>query len=490
MGERHERNPDEIRRPLTLPVIGIFDIGKTNKKFLLFDNQFNVVHKTEITLPEIVDEDGFPCEDLTSLVSWIRQCVNDVSDNRRYRLFELNYSTYGASLVHVNERGDAVAPLYSYFKPYPENLLDEFYQTYGGKSDFALTTASPPMGMLNSGLQLYWLKKTKPELFRQIERSLHFPQYVSYLFTGKPYSEMTSIGCHTGLWDFNKNNYHEWVVKESVDRLLPGIMAPSARLRILYRHHALDSGIGIHDSSASLAPYLLCLEDPFILVSTGTWSISLNPFSRTPLSYDELKRDCLQYIDIRGSRVKASRFLLGGEFDFQLEKIKQQFNTKKFTGNARPDTTILGNMLIPKSVSGKLILEKSINSGPYPQNGNREWNPGYYKTPVDALHRLLLDLASIQAESINLAAGKSDTRKIIVTGGFSKNELFVRLLASMFPEKEVYTSALSDSTALGAALVINQNDVKKPNGKTVDLLGLKRIDPLQVTGLDKYSWKG
>ena len=41
---------------MPLPVILIFDIGKTNKKVFLFDEDYNIVfEKTEI-LPEIKDE--------------------------------------------------------------------------------------------------------------------------------------------------------------------------------------------------------------------------------------------------------------------------------------------------------------------------------------------------------------------------------------------------------------------------------------------------
>ncbi|MES1225967.1 MAG: carbohydrate kinase, partial [Bacteroidota bacterium] len=56
---------------MPLPVILIFDIGKTNKKVFLFDEDYNIVfEKTEI-LPEIKDEDGFPCEDIEMLVKWV-----------------------------------------------------------------------------------------------------------------------------------------------------------------------------------------------------------------------------------------------------------------------------------------------------------------------------------------------------------------------------------------------------------------------------------
>ena len=52
---------------------------------------------------------------------------------------------------------------------------------------------------------------------------LHLPQYLSYLVTGKACSDITSIGCHTNLWDFEKKKYHEWVKKEGIDAILPPI---------------------------------------------------------------------------------------------------------------------------------------------------------------------------------------------------------------------------------------------------------------------------
>ena len=48
-------------------VILIFDIGKTNKKILLFDEHYRLVYEDSVRLQEITDEDGFPCEDIDAL---------------------------------------------------------------------------------------------------------------------------------------------------------------------------------------------------------------------------------------------------------------------------------------------------------------------------------------------------------------------------------------------------------------------------------------
>ncbi|MEY4660545.1 MAG: hypothetical protein RLZZ42_497 [Bacteroidota bacterium] len=50
-----------------IPVVAVVDIGKTNKKILLFDEQYHVVFEETERMEETVDEDDFPCEDLHAL---------------------------------------------------------------------------------------------------------------------------------------------------------------------------------------------------------------------------------------------------------------------------------------------------------------------------------------------------------------------------------------------------------------------------------------
>ena len=49
---------------MTQKVTAVFDIGKTNKKIFLFNEDFQQVHKEYIHFDEIIDEDGFPTENL------------------------------------------------------------------------------------------------------------------------------------------------------------------------------------------------------------------------------------------------------------------------------------------------------------------------------------------------------------------------------------------------------------------------------------------
>src|SRR5436305_1790635 len=143
-------------------VIAIFDAGKTNKKLFLFDDGYNVVYEESVQLNEITDEDGFPCEDLQALTKWVSEKFRQISSNTDYNLRAVNFSAYGASFVHLDDSYKPLTPLYNYLKPYPEKFKRQFYNTYGGESLIAKQTASPVLGSLNSGMQLYRLKYEQP----------------------------------------------------------------------------------------------------------------------------------------------------------------------------------------------------------------------------------------------------------------------------------------------------------------------------------------
>jgi sugar (pentulose or hexulose) kinase len=471
-----------------IPVTVVFDIGRTNKKLLLFDEDLEVVHQQYATLEEVkdYDEDGHPCENLAYLTEWVNQQLKTVVQNENFNIQALNFSAYGASLVHLNEQGKVVTPLYDYLKPYPEKLLRQFYETYGSKEKFALETASPPMGMLNSGLQLYWLKYAKPSLYNNIHHTLHFPQYLSFLFTQKYATKYTSIGCHTGMWNYEEQNYHRWLKEEKMCPLLPPIQPVTDTSPIQFSGANFQTGPGMHDSSAALIPYLYAMEEPFLLLSTGTWSVTLNPFNDAPLTFEELQRDCLCFMNMNGDQVKAARLFLGSEYAHQKEKLDSYFGRSETDTAPVIDQSLLRRTIKEDDSAKKLRLETAYSSGPFPGKKPEEWKPNLFSSYEEAYHQLMIDLVAIQAVSIKLAEGDQPIGKVIVAGGFSRNSFFLKLLASRFPQKEIYTASLSHVSALGAAVVVNDNHVKQ---KLQELLNLERYLPLKHTGIEQYRWR-
>jgi sugar (pentulose or hexulose) kinase len=428
-----------------VPVIAIFDVGKTNKKLFLFNEKYEKVYEESIQLKETTDEDGDACEDLALLSEWLRNRFENVMQLPGFEIKAINFSAYGASFVHLVEEGKALLPLYNYLKPYPKDLQNEFYNTYGGELKIAKETASPVSGNLNSGLQLYRIKKQQPQLFADIRKSLHLPQYLSFLITNQLFSDITSIGCHTSLWNFETGKYHQWVYDEGIDKKLSPVKNSDETLRINFQHHSLMAGIGLHDSSAALIPYLLNFEEPFILISTGTWCISLNPFNNTPLTAEELNNDCLCYLQYRGLPVKAHRLFAGYEHGQEVQKLSERFS--------KPidyyEQVSYNETFIKEIKSQKQFLKSETPSFFF--------NAEEYDTYEKSYHGLMLGIMEKQIAGIRMILKEMTVKRIFVDGGFSKNIVYMNLLAASFPGLEVFAASMPHATAMGAALAIHDS---------------------------------
>ena len=449
-------------------VLLIFDVGKTNKKVLLFDRNLKVVHEEESIFEETTDGEGFPCDDAVLIESWISRTLQLYLASEDFKVMGINFTSYGATLVNLDERGKRLTPIYNYLKPLPERILEGFYERYGGLEEFSIQTASPSLGMLNSGLQLLWLKRTRPEAFARLEHVLHLPQYLAYLIHGQVVSEHTSIGCHTMMWNFDRMEYHSWLREEGIS--LPDPLPVSQTYTINMEGQKIEAGIGIHDSSSSLAPYILAADKPFVLVSTGTWSIHMNPFNHETLTARELEQDCLCFLGVHGKPVKSSRFFLGRLHDVNVEHLRHYFEVGETAyKKVDPATEVLRDYW-ESGEHGQVFFLGGIPEGWVDQRVDQ----GQFASFEEAYIQLMCDLSRQVVNSIRLILSPKDsTKHLYVTGGFAKNPIFRSLLCWAFPDKQVFTSEVDNATSMGAALVMAES-VWKGASSHFDL-GLKEV---------------
>ncbi len=436
-----------------IPGIAVFDIGKTNKKFFFFDEDYQIVEEEMQSFYETRDEDGFPCDDIHAIGDWVKRKLAEKLKDPAIKVRAVNFSTYGASFVHIDAAGRPLAPLYNYLKPFPEDLGDLFYYRHGGREQFATETASPILGNLNSGLQLYRIKEQQPHLFGEIYRSLHLPQYLGFLTHGKLFSDITSIGCHTALWNFRRNDYHQWVAEEGIGNKLAPLFPSDGTIDTFIEGQPLKCGVGLHDSSAAFIPYMCMIKEPFVLLSTGTWSISMNPFNKNPLTTKELQQDCLSYLTYQGMPLKSSRLFAGNEHEEEVKKLAAFYhlNPKYFHGirfaqelTAPEDDTAVASSFV---FSDGQTVEKTY-------------------------HDLIQHLVKKQKHSTELVLNDTEVKQLYIDGGFARNEIFMNLMAQAFPHMEVYAASVSQATAAGAALAIHADWNRKEDA--AHLLEVKR----------------
>jgi len=151
-------------------------------------------------------------------------------------------------------------------------------------------------------------------------------------------------------------------------------------------------------------------------------------------------------MEYQGRPVKASRLFAGYEHERQTKRIASHFSiTEDFYKTVKYDGQCI------------TTLKKRKLSGSFEQIDLNE-----LKDYATAYHQLMLSISEQQFRSTQLVINGSAVNRIFVDGGFSNNPIYMNLLASVFPNMEIYAASVAQATAMGAALAIHDHWNKNP----------------------------
>jgi sugar (pentulose or hexulose) kinase len=117
-----------------IPVIAVFDVGKTNKKLFLFDENYQIVFEKTARFLETTDEDGYPCENTESLRLSVYDSLSEVFRNNNFKAKAVNFSAYGASFVYIDENGKRLPHCIITSKVIRSSLANVFMQPMVARS--------------------------------------------------------------------------------------------------------------------------------------------------------------------------------------------------------------------------------------------------------------------------------------------------------------------------------------------------------------------
>jgi sugar (pentulose or hexulose) kinase len=433
--------------------VGVIDIGKTNAKVAVVD----IETEREIgvlTRPnKVLSGPLYPHYDIDGHWHFICDALKQL--HSEFGVDAISVTTHGASAVLLKEDGTLAAPVLDYEFDGPDTLAADYDAI---RPEFS-ETGSPRLGMgLNVGAQLFWQFTSDPMLRDRTATILTYPQYWTYRLTGIHANEVTSLGCHTDLWNPSQNCFSSLVTRME----LAGKMAPVKRAidtlgPILPEVVALTGlpetvpvSCGIHDSNASLLPHLLRREAPFSVVSTGTWVIVL-AIGGEPVQLDPA-RDTLINVNALGDPVPSARFMGGREFELVLD------------GRPCTATDTEARKVVEQSVM--LLPAVDPRSGPF-QGRSHRWTVAETELmDGERFAALSFYLALMTAECLAMTGAKGP---IIVEGPFASNSLYKRMLEAATNRPVEAAEGSVTGTSIGAALLAKgpqrQNDSMADNSK-------------------------
>lgn len=446
--------------------IAVIDIGKTNAKLVLINTQSSQQIDV-LSCPNTVIQNGiYPHLDVDNIWQFITAGLKQF--NKDHGLDAISITTHGATAVLLTE-DEMTLPVLDYESNLPDQTAADYSALRGPFSE----TFSPNLpGGLNIGAQLYWQQHNFPTEFRTVTDILMYPQFWAWKLTGKKVSEVTSLGVHTDLWNPVDKDFSKLVEARKWQALFPPLAAARSVLGNLLNDILAEIGAetdipvacGIHDSNASLLPYLAKPENNFTIISSGTWTIVMT-IGGDATGLDET-RDSLANVDAYGNIVPTARFMGGREYDILVGERQAHAQ------NSDVDNIIDQQIYITPSFTG--------NVGPFPQNKGVWLGP--YEDITDQEHcaAISLYLALMSYECIKLA-GCGD--RLVIEGPFTRNTAYASILSALL-NRPVYLSADQTGTSTGATLLLNSNP------STVDLG--KPVRPYAGKSLPAYAqvWLG
>lgn len=422
--------------------IAVIDIGKTNAKVAIVDS--SDWRETAIrTIPNNVLRDGpYPHFDVETIWHFIIKSMAEL--NVKFPIDAISITTHGACGVLLDADGCLAMPVLDYEFAGPDELAKEYDLV---RPDFSETGSPRLKKGLNLGAQIYWQMARFPQHAKRVDKILTYAQYWAYRLTGIAANEVTSLGCHTDLWNPFAGEFSSLVVDQGWLDLMATVRNSEDVLGPIQSSFAKQTGLqtnvpvtcGIHDSNASLYPHLISHEAPFSVVSSGTWTISMAVGCDKTMP--DQSRDTLVNVNAFGEAVPSARFMGGREFDILMEGRGSDFT------DLDRATIIKNNTMISPCVESDF--------GPF-QGREKQWHGVLPKTDGEHYVAVSFYLALMTATCLELIGANGPT---LIEGPFAKNELYLDMLRAATKRDVIESSASATGTSIGAARLVHSGEI-------------------------------
>jgi sugar (pentulose or hexulose) kinase len=444
----------------------VLDVGKTRVRVCVVDAKGRALGLRSVRTPFRAGP-PYPALDAPAIFEWACRELRELG--RAHAIEAIVPVGHGAAAALL--AGDQLAlPVLDYEFEGPAEIAGEY------PAPPFRETRSPrlPAGQ-NLGRQLFWQARRFPEAWSRVTEVLPYPQYFAYRLSSVKTSELSSLGCHTDLWNPEARAFSSLVARCGWEGRFPPLRPAWETLGPLRPEIARATGLGrscrvvcgIHDSNASYLAHRAGRAGEFTVVSTGTWFVALA--AGAPIDALRERDDSLANVDAFGNPVACGRFMGGREY-------------QALAGEA-------GLALEPSPRALALLVEQRTlalpsfagQGGAFRAREGRVLGP----PPRDAEQRAALGTLYCALVLDELLGRIGARAPFVIEGRFAKSPAFCGVLAALRAGAPVLASR-DETGTLGGALWLAGSALRPPLEPE-----LEPCVPLELAGLAPYrqEWR-
>ncbi len=437
------------RRRHCLMLTAVVDIGKTHSRLAVLDRQGDVVAQHDGESASTTAAGGWRALDTAGTEAWLFGALSSLGTERK-ALRHLVVTTHGAAVAAL--AGEQLAwPVADYeFEGFDERPA----ATLEALDPFEVTLSPVLPRGLNMGLQLDWFARHEAAAFERADTLLPYPQYWAWRLSGVAASEVSSLGCHTLLWQPHARAFSPWARDRGfAQRFAPlrfaweglGTLRPELAHR-LGLSGSLLVHTGAHDSNACLARWLRHWPR-LTLVSSGTWLVVM-ALGSVAVRLDP-ENDELANVSVRNEPVPTARFMGGRELH-------------ALCAGADPALADLPTLDALLARALRVLPAFETQGGPF------RGRPGELRdaagsvslsdlTPRERATAAALYVAQMTARTIERLGG---AQPVVLEGPFAHNPVIVEVLAALLPPRSLHVvDADLEGTVRGGEMLARWTEV-------------------------------
>lgn len=449
--------------------VAVLDVGKSNVKLSACTADGHVLET--LTLPNaVLPGPPWRHHDLAAQNAFVLDGLAALS--RRYPLQHFVASGHGSGGMLVGDDPDRngtglAVPMIDYEQPLPSGLAEAYAPLSGGFFDRG---SAVMMAATHTARQMFWAEVAEPEAFARARWCLGIPQYWAWRLTGRAVSEASILGAQSHLWNVRDQCWSPIVTARGWARLMPPMARAADDLGPIRPDLARRYGLpplrvhaGAHDSSVSFFRYQAAGLNDFVLVSTGTWIVSMA--DRMDLARLDEARGMTCNADMEGTPLGGALTMGGREYS-------------PVAGD-QPETANSSTAAIARLIAdGTMALPTfGTNDGQFPGSAGKGRILG--PAPASPADRHALAVLYCALLAVTCGSMLDPARPWVLDGSFLREPAFAGLVAALRPGQKTLVAPESYGIAAGAALLC------RPPG--INPLDLTEARPLALPNLNAYA---
>ena len=470
--------------------IGV-DIGTTSTKAVLFSKSGKSICETSIEYPLHHPEPQASVQDPDEILEAVIMSVNKIMNHSTVSKEEIDLLSFSAamhSLIAVDEKGKPLTPSITWADQRSEPYAKKLKETNGQSIYEKTGTPIHPMSPLT---KLMWLKKEKPEVFKDADRFIGIKEYVMYHLFDQ-YVVDYSIASATGLFNMYTLDWDEealktaGISKEKLSRLVPTTEVFSGMKESYAERMGIiaDTPVVIGANDGCLANLGVDAIDKGVVAVTIGTSGAIRTVTDKPVTDEKGRIFCYALTEnhwVIGGPVNSGGMIMR----WLRDELCQEDVKEAHERGMDPYDVMTEKMATIQPGSNGLLFHPYL-AGERAPSWNAHARGSFFGLAMHHKreHMMRAVLEGINMNLCTVLSALEDLigrpEKVHATGGFVNSEVWVQMLADVF-DRAVHIPETGESACLGAVVLgryaLGEIDDLTEVSKMVKMNRIKEPDP-------------